>query len=167
MKFIVSTPKANPNQVVNVSNSNPTEGWVIVKAVKPTIKGGKEWENVQHSALFKAPLDRLRSMQGLVKGADFEAIMKARGYEGLRIVVKDTYEPQYFKANGTPQEPRKRSAENGGAPILSVDGRLIYRSETISDLSDTTENVIIPVQRTAVNAPAVASVASAVEGELA
>jgi len=155
MKFTITTPKSNPNTVVNVSESNPEMGWILVKESNFVIRGGAEFENARY-ALFRAPLERLNAMQGLVKGADFDALMKARGYAGIKIVTTDSLTPAYEG-----HEPRKMSVKKGGQPILSVDGKLIYRTETISDISDKTEDTIIPVQRIAVAKTATVSAVEA------
>ena len=144
MKFTVTTTKANPNTVVNVSETDPSKGWVLIKEINPVIRYGQEFDNARY-ALFRGPLERLNAMQGLVKGADFEALMKARGYAGLKIITTDSLTKTYDN-----QKPRKMSDKKGGQPILSVDGQFIYRTLTISDVSDTTEDTIIPVQRIAV-----------------
>jgi hypothetical protein len=145
--------KSTDSSVIRQSQSNPAYGSVMVKSTVLSMNNGFLNANTTN-AFFRAPLELLNSLN-LAEGVDLNSIVP------VKVVTVDTFAPAYEN-----HKPRVRSAANGGAPILSEDGRMIYRQSIVVGANDATTDTIIRTQR--VNAPvAAASVASAVEGELA
>ena len=153
MKLIVTKMKATDSSVIRQSQSNPAWGSVMVKSTVLSMNNGILNANTTN-AFFRAPLELLNSLN-LAEGVDLNSIVP------VKAITVDSLTPAYEG-----HKPRVRSAANGGAPILSEDGKFIYRQSIVVGANDPATDVIIRTQR--VNAPvATASAASAVEGDLA
>lgn len=139
--------------VITPSIKTPTWGSVMVEQVSISLNNGVI-NKTAINGFLRAPLTTLQAL-GLKEGMDFNLICPSK------ILIVDSYtpNPEYD------HKPRVKSVyvndvKTGTEPILSADGRAIFREATVVNFNDERTDVII---RTASKKKAVISEVSTFE----